>query len=90
MQETSTKGLQEWAWLERKGDQLGIVQETEISPYGICTNQTRSLKMKCIEITKILPSKNTHVLKHLKKFSCNYRIFEKFSIFKAMKDYVSF
>ena len=32
MQQTSIKGVQDWARLGKKGDSLGIVQETEIWP----------------------------------------------------------
>ena len=44
--------MQKQTWLGGKGDLLGIMQETEISPNltnGIYTNQKLFLKMKCIK-----------------------------------------
>ena len=33
MQKTSTKGVKDWIWLGREGDQLRIVQEIKIWPH---------------------------------------------------------
>ena len=35
-------------------DSLGIVQEIEILPNGICTNQNLSKRMRCIKPSRIL------------------------------------
>ena len=65
MLQTSTKGIQEYAWLGKKGDPLGTMQQTKVWTCWqmIYTNQNISYKMWKTKFSVSLNYKQTSQFK---------------------------